>query len=202
MVPSDHPGDRVAKRVPRARQKRFRRLVSEREPAGDLAHAEPVDVLPLEHVAVASGQRVECRLDDAPHLGVPRARVGPVGLRGGERLEDRPRIRLVLEQHDPRGAAARFPEVIGEHVAADLAEPGVQRCLAAIGLQPLERVAERLLDHVLCRLAVTVQTRHREAVQPREETVEQLPERLLVAGRDPASQSLVGVDDEFSHWSF
>src|SRR5262245_37833955 len=201
--PSNHSGDRVAERVPRAGQERLGSLVADCEPAGDLAHRKPVDVLPLEHVAVVAGQRVERSLDDALQLFAPGARVRPVGIRGRERLEDRPRVRLVLEQHDARAATTGLPEVVGKHVAADLAEPGVQRRLAAIGLQPLERIAERLLDHVLRRLTVPVQARHREAVEPREEIVEQLPKRGLVAGADPASQCLVGVDDdEVSHVPF
>ena len=84
--------------------------------------------------------------------------------------------------------------VVDQRVAADLAEPGVERSLAAIRIEPLDCLAEGLLHDFIRRIVIASQPDQREPVQPWEKAVEELPERALVPGQDPPGQFAVDVN--------
>jgi hypothetical protein len=90
------------------------------------------------------------------------------------------------------GAAAAA--VIDQRVAADLAEPRVQRRFAPVGIEPLDRLAEGQLHYLARRIVVTAHPNQDEPVQARKETVEQPPERLFVPAQDLSRQGKVDVD--------
>jgi hypothetical protein len=83
---------------------------------------------------------------------------------------------------------------VDERVAAHLAEPGVERRLAPIGVEALDRLAEGLLHHLAGALLVAAEPRQREAIKPREKAVEQPPKGGFVAAEDPAGQRPIHVD--------
>jgi hypothetical protein len=64
-------------------------------------------------------------------------------------------------------------------VVTDLAEPRVERGLAAEAVELLDRTAERLLDDIASLVLVAREVRERVAVQAREET------RRTALGRHP-----------------
>jgi hypothetical protein len=57
----------------------------------------------------------------------------------------------------------------------------------------LERAAERELHHLARLGSIPIEAREREAEQAREEALEQLAKRPLVAGPDAAAQRPIGV---------
>jgi hypothetical protein len=62
----------------RARQRRFRGFQRRAEPCGDLGHAQPLYVFPLEHVAVAARQVIQDELNGAGDLGAFERALGTV----------------------------------------------------------------------------------------------------------------------------
>ena len=84
--------------------------------------------------------------------------------------------------------AALRPHVIGDLAAADLAQPGEQRGLAAEIAQLAHRLDQRGLDDVLGRVGVAVEARQREPVDAREVRLEERDERALLAREHPLHQ--------------
>ena len=81
------------------------------------------------------------------HLLSPHAGFGFVGNWRGQRFEDRAGVGMILEQRDPPGPGLAA-EMIGQDVAADLAEPGIERRFASIAVELPDGVAEGLLHDV------------------------------------------------------
>ena len=73
-------------------------------------------------------------------------------------------------------------------MAADLADPGEQGSLPAIGIEPAHHLAQRGLHHFLGHVHIAVEPRQREAVQTGEILVEELVESPLVAGQHAAEK--------------
>src|SRR5262245_39422607 len=86
----------VTERLPCPAQQRLGGLDPEPEPLRDLAHAEPLDVLPLERIPVAPWQRVERDVHEARGLRATQRLRGAGRRLLRERLERRSDLGNVL----------------------------------------------------------------------------------------------------------
>jgi hypothetical protein len=78
-------------------------------------------------------------------------------------------------------ALARYSRrVIADLVAANRAEPREQRGLAAVGAQLANRLRERHVHDLFDGVGILAEPGAREAIEAREEPVEELGERLRV----------------------
>ena len=83
--------------------------------------------------------------------------------------------------------------MIQDGVAADLAEPGIERRFPAVAVEALDRLAEGLLHHLARGIVVAAQPDQREAVQPREVGVEQPAKGALVASQNPSGKGPIDM---------
>ncbi len=100
---------------------------------------------------------------------------------------------MILEQDDCLDLAIHCPAVVNQRVAAHLTEPRVQGGLAPIGVEPLDRFAKGLLHDISGCLVVAVQAGQSESIEPREEAVEQLAKRVLIATQNSPGKGPVDV---------
>ncbi len=97
-----------------------------------------------------------------PKLGAACKRFGFLGRRPCHRLQNGAYLLLILDQNDPVRFAVRGAAVVDQGIAADLANPGIERRLAAIAIEILDRVAQRLLGDFQRSVVIATEARHRE----------------------------------------
>jgi hypothetical protein len=91
--------------------------------------------------------------------------------------------------------------MVDQRVPADLAEPRVQRRLAAISIEPLDATAQRLLRNLARGIVISAQPCQGESVQPREEAIEQLPKGPLIAAQYQASGGEIDIGCVAGHYA-
>src|SRR5204862_7781610 len=106
-------------------------------------------------------------LDGAHELRAPEAALGFVRGGGVQRVENGLERFILFGQAEVPELVLPVAAPVDDGVTAELAEPAIQGGLSAIGLKPLEGLAERELHHLARLLTVAVEARESEAVQPR-----------------------------------
>src|SRR5690606_36364572 len=167
---------------------RLRRYLDDPEPHTDFLDAAPFDVLPLEHVSVASWEAIEHRLDELSRLFPAVAMTRLVVRRRFNRFEDRAHLGTVLDQDDLFALALPHAQVIHDLPAADLADPGEQRRIAPVGSETADRLRQRRLYDFLRCFGVGAQAGQRKAIDAREIVVEERVEGALISREHPSYQ--------------
>ena len=138
-APLEHRSISFFERAFGSSQQRVRRFEADVQSRGDLLRRKPLDVFPLERVAVARAgagrARLECGVRVARVAARPPDRRRPTANESTAASASG----MVLEQHDVRFAPPALAAPLRDLAAADRAQPSEELRFAAVACEVLER---------------------------------------------------------------